>query len=359
MNLKPIRLISSLCMLAMLVISTANLSAAEPREKSFKLWPILQYDQNEQGEKVLEILWPLIDYRTTDKDDPYKLLHLLSIKSDKNYWRAALLFNLVGGQANTNYGAWSYWLFPALWFGKDNTRSHQVIFPLWYNTKSGNENSSYQKNKRGILFLIWQGQTINRNKQKKVTSENHYFHLFPFLWSSVKASKTGSQSEMRSVFPIYYHKTSERNNKDSLSNSKTKSALFLYWHTNSARENFKNQTKWTNKNRILFPFYWANDSKKDNNKYNEFRTISNRTLFPIQTSHNSQTTNKNGDLLKLKSNGHVIPLLYWDKKIKDGKLRRNNLVVFPFYWDFMKLENKKKENPHRSRTPRRTHRQRR
>ncbi|MCX6256778.1 MAG: hypothetical protein NTW49_02595, partial [Bacteroidia bacterium] len=286
------------------------------------------------SDKNRYVLFPVWWQRTSGSGETARYSNVLFpfYWSAKNkFWNYHVLFPFVFKVKNTDYSTFA--LFPAFSKGHsdDNSRSHLVITPLFWQFRSPEINTS-------LLIPFWWKRTniANTNMSSNEiifpvywSGKNEissYRFYFPLLWKSSDILYT-----RLTVIPLFSAGHSPDNKKSYLvftplfwkftDHGSKRYILFPFWwykkEISGNEENISN---------VVFPFWWA---KKD-------KFTSHKILFPFIWKYNNRSYSS-FTLLPLFSTGRsadsarfhtVITPLYW--RFRNPEYRRD--IIFPFWW---------------------------
>lgn len=231
---------------------------------------------------------------------------------------------------------------PFFWHIQKHDITRNILFPLWWNKKTGEgDNVKY----RNYVFpLYWSYRDKNSNRQT----------LFPIFWH-----KNEQRSHSLSVLPIFYY------NKEKNVPRWQLMVTPLFWH-NKQIDGYSN---------VLFPIWWNKKSGSgDNEKFSNVifpiwwsykepgirkhvlfpliwslkeRDYSSFTFFPIFSYGHSSDNSRNQTVItplfwhSKNPNGYsnVLFPLWFNNKHGIGNDEEYNNVIFPFYWshrDYLK-----------------------
>ena len=226
---------------------------------------------------------------------------------------------------------------PLFWHLKEAGRTRNILFPLWWNTKSGSGESTVHNN---TLFPIYWSHK-DQNENCKV--------LFPIIWR-----KTTPEFRSFSVLPIFSNKVSTDRTSGKLmvtplfwqikNNNERRDILFPLWFyhktgsgTGAACSNTIFPLFWSykghgNEHTILFPFLW----KFKNPLYSSF------SVFPIFSkgiSSDSSTSHLMVTPLYWNFRDHenykkILFPIWWKREGGPSENKNYSNVVFPVYWHY-------------------------
>ncbi len=277
--------------------------------KHLQFLPFVINDSSSQGidKRFLSFYYPSVFHiqkqnSSNTKINSYKFLELapniscLSVsRSPSGLFVENNLFFFIWYKRDMLLYKTRFVVFPAYWSFANSIDTTRLLFPLYFKTKSLNEQkldvaflyySEKTKNeKKNILFpLFWKTERYFNNDTIKKTT------LFPLYWSV----KNKDEND-KIFFPLLYSYKDKAYHsftffpfysKGSTPDLKSRylAVTPLFWHLNEI--NYKKD--------ILFPIFWRSE------RYYNDDTVRKTTLFPIYWSEES----------KDKNNKIVFPLLY-------------------------------------------------
>ncbi|MBI5217784.1 MAG: hypothetical protein HY958_02490 [Bacteroidia bacterium] len=226
---------------------------------------------------------------------------------------------------------------PLYWHFKDRDGYRNILFPLWWNKKTGDgENERYSN----VIFPLYFAFK-NRDRDDKVLfpvfwkmKDNYYSSVTLFPLFSTGHSPDDKEKHL-TISPLFWHYQNDGNYKNVLfpiwwykksgsgENEKYTNVIFpLYWAYKDHDEN----------NRILFPVFWS----MKNSKYNSL------TVAPIfSTGHSADDTRSHLIVTPLfwhtkEKDGYsnVLFPLWWNQKYGEGENEVRSNVLFPIYWSY-------------------------
>jgi hypothetical protein len=286
------------------------------------------------GEASRTILFPLYySYKNSFKDRKI-LFPLFWIIKDTAY-NSVTVAPLFSSGHSLDHKTGYVMATPLFWHLKDPEGYRNILFPLWWNRKIGNNENAATSN---VVFPVYWSY-----KDKETTNRI----IFPVVWrlknknySSITVAPLFSSGHTADgqvshlmITPFYWHLKE---------GDKSRNILFpFYWGSKSGTgENtvhsnvlfpvycsFKQKDSDT---KIVFPFIWS----FQNARYRSF------TFLPFFSGGNSLDHSRshfmvtpffwhfrNGDDTK----NILFPLL-WNRKIGTGESRETTNVLFPVYW---------------------------
>lgn len=216
----------------------------------------------------------------------------------------------------------NYLLFPLFSYGRsvDNSSSHLVVTPLFWNIK--NKNESYS-----VLFPLWW------SKRTGIGSDEQFANVFfPLYWAFGDKNRSN-----KVLFPFYW------NIKDKYYHSVTVAPLFsygnspdsssshymitpLFWHVEKNKERYN----------VLFPFWWnRKQGTGDDTRYTNM-------IFPLFWSYHDKGKRKFALFPvvwrrtdKYYKSFTLIPIVSWGRSPDSTQ---NHLMATPLFWHFKKKD---------------------
>jgi len=274
-----------------------------PFEKRNVLFPIYwnKKEMNGYSTKTTHVLFPVYwSYKDSLKNNKVLFPVLWRFKNPE--FRSFSLIPIAswGKAADSSFSYWA--ATPLFWHIKNSNSRINILFPLYWNKKSGHGEYTERTN---VLFPIYWAYHDHYKS-------NHV--IFPVIWS-LKNTRYKSFS----FLPLL----SVGKSADSLQNHLMITPFF--WHT---RNDY-------NSRNILFPIFW--NSKRGKGQYQEKRSV----LFPVYWSYKDNL--KNNKVLfpiiwNMKDTNHksftLFPLLSFGKSITEA--HNNYLAVTPLFWNVNK-----------------------
>jgi hypothetical protein len=226
---------------------------------------------------------------------------------------------------------------PLFWHFREDDKSRNILFPLWWNKKSGSGENIIRSN---TLFPIYWSHK-DQNENRKV--------LLPILWSN-----TNPQFHSLTVFPVFFNRVSTDKSWSRLmvtpifwqiKNKEDRSdILFPIWFYNKSGSGLTATCSntifpifWSykghgNEHTILIPFIW----KFKNPLY------SSTTIFPFyskgisydSTAAHLMITPFYWHFRDHENLTNVLFPLWWKKETGSGDTKKYSDVLFPFYWHY-------------------------
>ncbi len=256
------------------------------------------------------VLFPIFWNKKTGTGEDKKLSNVIfplfwSHRS-KDYEKT-VLFPIIWNLKSPKYKSFTFFPFISKGNTPDKTKKHFAVTPLFWHFKS-------PESSKNILFPIFWNKKTGTGDDQKLSNV-----IFPLFWSHK------SKDYKRTVlFPIFWNKKIGTGEDKKLSN-----VIFpLFWSHKS--KDYKKT--------VLFPVMWNLKSPK----YKSF------TFFPFISKGNSpDNTKKHFAVTPLfwhfedtESIRNILFPIFWSKKIKTGEDKKLSNVIFPLFWSH-KSKNRK------------------